>query len=292
MPWLIGVLALLASAPAAAHHVSGTEAFPVEPWAALLLAASAALYCVGTARLWHRAGRGRGIARPEALRFGCGWLVLCAALMPPLDAMGDRSFAAHMLQHELLMAVAAPLLVLGRPLEAWTWALAPSWRMQLASIRAPRLRAAWSCLTDPLAAWILHAIAVWTWHVPALFAAAYASTGMHILQHASFLGTALLFWWSVFEPGRRNEGGTSLASIFTTMMHTGALGALLTFGAALWYPWYRGAYGLTALEDQQLGGLIMWGPASLAYVAAALVIASRWLLPPRRTAGSSAASSR
>jgi putative membrane protein len=292
MPWLIGALLLGAAAPAWAHHPGGTDAFAIDPWAALCLAASAALYCLGVARLWRRAGRGRGIARAEAIRFAAGWVVLCAALMPPLDGMGERSFAAHMTQHELLMAVAAPLLVLGRPLEAWTWALASPWRAQLASIRWPALRSVWSFITDPLGAWMLHAIAIWAWHVPALFQAALASTGMHILQHASFLGTALIFWWSVFEPGRRRESGAALASVFTTMMHTGALGALLTFGAAPWYPSYSGAYGLTALEDQQLGGLIMWGPASLAYLAAALVIASRWLLPPRRTAGSPAGSSR
>ena len=292
MPWLIGLAALLAGAPAFAHHTAAGEAFAIEPWAALCLAGSAALYGIGVVRLWRRAGQARGITRGNVMRFACGWLVLCAALMPPLDTLGAQSFAAHMTQHELLMAVAAPLLVLGRPLEAWTWALAPEWRAQVASIRRPALRATWAAMTDPLGAWLLHAIAIWAWHVPALFQAALDSTGVHILQHASFLGTALAFWWSVFEPGRRRDGGAALASVFTTMMHTGALGALLTFGAALWFPAYSGAYGLTALEDQQLGGLIMWGPASLAYLAAALVIASRWLLPSRRTAGSPAGSSR
>jgi cytochrome c oxidase assembly factor CtaG len=206
--------------------------------------------------------------------------------MPPLDLVAASSFAAHMAQHELMMALAAPLLVLGRPLEAWTWALPSSWRLGIVPITRWRpLRATWSCLADPLVAWTVHAIAVWTWHVPAAFEAALHSTGVHIAQHASFMVTALFFWWSVFERGRRHNGGSALASVFTTMMHTGALGALLTFGAALWYPSYAGAYGLTALEDQQLGGLIMWGPASFAYLAAALVIASRWLLQPRRTAG-------
>ena len=127
--------------------------------------------------------------------------------------------------------------------------------------------------------------------MPAFFEAATHSTGVHIAQHASFMVTALFFWWSVLDRPRRTASGAALASVFATMGHTGALGALLTFSAALWYPSYRGAYGLTALEDQQLGGLVMWGPAGLAYLAAALVIASRWLLPaPRRTADSRATS--
>jgi putative membrane protein len=293
MPWLIAFVALATCPSANAHHAGAADSLAIEPWAAACLAAGAFVYALGVSRLWRRAGRGRGIATAHVARFAIGWLILCVALMPPLDGMGERSFAAHMVQHELLMAIAAPLLVLGRPLEAWAWALAPAWRSHVRALTHSNwFAAAWHAITQPLAAWMLHAIAVWAWHVPALFEAALASTAVHILQHTSFLGTALLFWWSVFDRRPRNTGGAALASLFTTMGHTGALGALLTFGARLWYRSYAGAFGLTALEDQQLGGLIMWGPASLAYLAAALVIASRWLLPPRHIAGSSAAPSR
>jgi putative membrane protein len=267
----------------------------IEPWAAASLAASAVAYAIGVRRLWRRAGRGRGICAADVARFATGWLLVCAALLSPLDAWAERSFAAHMVQHEILMAAAAPFLVLGRPLEAWTWALAPSWRVALGgAVRAPWLRGSWRIATSPPGAWTLHAVALWAWHIPAVFEAALASEGVHIAQHACFLGTALFFWWSVFDRGRRDADAASLASLFTTMGHTGALGALLTFAQHPWYASYAAgpAFGLTPLEDQQLGGLIMWAPASLAYLAAALVIASRWLLPPRRTAGSSAASSR
>ena len=270
---------------ASAHHVApGAPA--IEPWGAACLVASVSLYAVGATRLWQRAGMFRGISRGDALRFAAGWLLLCVALLPPLDAMGERSFAAHMVQHEILMVIAAPLLVTGRPLEAWTWALAPSWRARLALVtRSRALRAIWATLTEPVVAWTLHAIALWTWHVPSLFEAAIASTPVHIAQHTSFLVTALFFWWTVFERARRNAGAASMASLFTTLGHSGALGALLTFGSTAWYPSYSGAFGLTALEDQQLGGVLMWGPASFAYLVAALVIASRWLLSPRRIAG-------
>jgi putative membrane protein len=264
----------------------------MEPWAAACLAASATLYAVGVRRLWRRAGAGRGISGADAARFAAGWLLACAALAAPLDEWAGRSFAAHMVQHEMLMAAAAPFLVLGRPLEAWTWALAPAWRAALgAVVRARWLRTAWGIATSAAGAWTLHALALWAWHIPAVFDAALASEGVHIAQHACFLGTALLFWGSVLDRGRREAGAAALASLFTTMAHTGALGALLTFAQQPWYAGYApgAAFGLTPLEDQQLGGLIMWAPASLAYLVAALVIASRWLLPPRRTAGSSAA---
>ncbi|WP_298231313.1 cytochrome c oxidase assembly protein, partial [uncultured Azohydromonas sp.] len=125
--WCVAALALaLAAGPAGAHAV-GEEASGA-PWAALvitLLGLSALLYVLGVARLWQHAGVGHGIARARAAAFTLGWLTLAASLLGPLDHWATESFAAHMLQHELLMLVAAPLLVLGRPLAAWTWALPP-----------------------------------------------------------------------------------------------------------------------------------------------------------------------
>src|SRR5207244_3778044 len=136
----------------------------------------------------------------------------------------------------------------------------------------------WRAIIDPIGAWTLHAVALWVWHAPVLFDAAVAHEGVHIAQHASFLATALLFWWSVLAPAHQPTG-RAMASIFTTMLHTGALGALLTFSTGAWYLSYASttiAFGLQPLEDQQLGGLVMWVPAGFAYVAAGLWIASRW----------------
>jgi putative membrane protein len=250
-------------------------------WPALLgalLLASAALYALGLARLWRRAGAGRGITRAQALRFALGWLALCAALLPPLDTWADALFAAHMVQHEMLMVVAAPLLVLGRPLEAWTWGLPPPWRMPLARFtQVGWLRRPWAAATEPVGAWCIHAAAVWGWHVPALFDAALANENVHVLQHACFLGSALLFWWAVFGRGVHRPDGSSLASLFTTMIHTSALGALLTFAPHPWYAHYAGSASLTALQDQQLGGLVMWVPAGCAYMAAGLAVVAEWL---------------
>jgi putative membrane protein len=183
-----------------------------------------------------------------------------------------------MVQHELLMVVAAPLLVLGRPLEAWTWALAPPWRVLIGSwTRSIAARSAWRAFTEPVAAWSLHALALWAWHIPALFEAGLANEGVHILQHASFFVSALLFWSSVL--GAARGAGAGVASVFTTMLHTGALGMLLTFAASPWYAAYTAGgterFGLNALEDQQLGGLVMWIPAGLAYLAAGLALTWR-----------------
>jgi hypothetical protein len=116
--------------------------------------------------------------------------------------------------------------------------------------------------------------------VPRLFDAALVSPGLHALQHLSFLATALLFWWPVLGPTARRQPGAALLSLFTTMLHTAALGALLALAASPWYAAYAAtapAAGWDPLADQQLGGLIMWVPAGTGYVAAALAIAARCL---------------
>ena len=278
-----GAALLAAPAIASAHRVAdaGGRSAGNEVLVALLLASSLALYALGLARLWGRAGSGRGITRGQALRFALGWLALFVALLTPVDTGGDKLFAVHMVQHELLMVVAAPLLVLGRPLEAWAWGLPPSWRPRFARVARVRwLARAWDAITEPAGAWCIHFAALWAWHVPRFFEAALESEAIHVAQHASFLASALLFWWAVFGRGVRRADGASLALVFTTMMHTSALGALLTFAPAPWYPHYVGTTMLSPVEDQQLGGLVMWVPGSVSYLAAALWIVAGWLRRP------------
>ena len=289
---MIAAAAAALALPALAHEQALGAAAPTpelrwsfEAWAVALLAASAVFYAIGVRRLWRRAGRGRGITLAQSARFAGGWLVLCAALVSPIDMLGAELFSMHMLQHELLMVVAAPLFVLSRPLEAWTWALKPAWRKALAGIcRIDLLRGAWRICSEPIGAWSLHAIAIWVWHVPVLFEAALADEAVHIAQHSCFLSSALFFWWSVFGRGASRYGGASMASLFTTMMHTSALGALLTFAPTPWYAHYAQAsmFGLSALEDQQLGGLLMWVPGGIAYLVAGLAIVATWLGPAAR----------
>jgi putative membrane protein len=291
----VALLLLIAAAPAWAHAPQASGAhdvlrhFTFEPWVVAPLVIALALYAAGVARLWRHAGAGRGITRGQAACFAGGWLSLAVALVSPLDALGGQLFSAHMVQHEVLMLVSAPLMVLARPLAAWTWAFGPAQRRRLGhAVQARWWAATWGTLTDPLAAWSLHAIALWAWHVPSFFEAAVQSEAVHAFQHASFLGTALLFWWAVLgRDGRVVKGsGAAMAYLFTTMLHTGALGALLTVAPTPWYPHYAStatAFGLDALEDQQLGGLVMWVPGSAAYLAAALVVMARLLaLRPTR----------
>lgn len=254
-----------------------------EPWVMACLALSLLLYARGLVRLWHKAGGPRGVRWPQALAFAGGWLALAAALMSPLDALGHLLFSAHMVQHEVLMVVAAPLLVLGRPLAVWAWALSPALRRRVGrGVSHPAVARPWRVLSDATVAWALHGVVLWAWHLPALFEAALASGTIHTLQHLSFFGTALLFWWAPLAGASRSGQGASMFYLFSTMVHTAVLGALLTLAPTLWYPSYgptAAALGFDPLEDQQLGGLVMWVPAGLAYLAAGLAVAARALRP-------------
>ncbi|MCW5978499.1 MAG: cytochrome c oxidase assembly protein [Bryobacteraceae bacterium] len=268
---------------AAAHEGEPLEphdlptAWVLDPWILIPLALSGWLYWRGSRPLWADKP-GRGIRRWEARAFWAGWAALAVALVSPLHALGEALFSAHMAQHELMMVVAAPLVVLGRPLVPFLWGLPLSWRR-----RAGRLgqygwfQAGWRALSHPLSAWSIHAVAVWIWHVPGLYEATVENDLIHTFQHVSFLGSALLFWWALIHGREAGMGhGAAIVYVFTTALHGGALGAILTFAPTTWYPIYENttwAWGLTALEDQQLAGLIMWIPAGLLYAVAALALA-------------------
>jgi putative membrane protein len=261
------------------------SAWSWEPLVVVSLGLSLGLYCRGVRLVWRSAGSGHGVGIWEAAAFVLGWISLAVALVSPLHQLGGVLFTAHMAQHELLMVVAAPLLVLGRPIIPFLWALPMSWRRVLGGWSAVRpVAAMWALLTLPLVAWILHGLAIWIWHAPSWYQATLGSETIHTLQHVTFLGTALLFWWSLLH-GREGRLGRPAAVIylFTTSVHTSLLGALLTFSSNLWYPLYEATtlpWGLTPLEDQQLAGVIMWVPAGVFYLVAALALAATWLKDP------------
>jgi putative membrane protein len=243
------------------------------------VALSALLYALGRARLALR-GRGRGDAvRPrEALAFAAGLATVVGALVSPMDRLSERLFAIHMGQHELLMLVAAPLLVLGRPLVPFLLALPARWQPRALAVaqRAAVLRT-WAFLTAPLVAVAVHALARWIWHVPALFDGALDHPSVHALQHLSFFLTAILFWWSVVHGRYGRAGyGVSVLAVLVTVAHTGLLAAILTLATSPLYRTYARLLGERALADQRVAGLVMWVPAGtlLAMIGLALLAAS------------------
>jgi putative membrane protein len=271
--WLT-VAATLTAAPLWAGSDIRASAISSWNWPPVIvasLALTAILYTAGTIRMVRRSANPK-LHAPAVAFFVAGWLSLLIALDSPLHELGEQLFWVHMTQHEILMLISAPLFVLSRPLAPMLWGMPFTWRR-------PFGQAARAAVIRPSVAWCVHAIALWVWHVPALFDATLTNPWIHAAQHLSFFGSALLFWWSLFE-ARGHNYGAGVLYIFTTAIHTSILGALLTFAPSIWYSPYAATtapWGLTPLEDQQLGGLIMWVPAGLVYVATGLALFARWL---------------
>lgn len=256
---------------------------------AAMLAASLSLYVTGLVRLWRSAGRGHGIRAVNVAAFGGGIVALIVALLSPLDALSDVLFSAHMGQHELLMLVAAPLLVMGKPWLTAAWALPERWRRQsLAALQQPLARGPWRVITAPVTILVLHALALWVWHIPLLFDHALENETVHAVQHLSFFVTAALFWWALVQGRYGRAGyGAGVLFVFMTAMHSGILGALITFAERLWYPVHEGrtrAAGLDPLQDQQLAGLLMWIPAGVILMVLGLGFLAAWLGESERRA--------
>jgi putative membrane protein len=214
--------------------------------------------------------------------FAAGWLSLVFALDSPLHPLGEQLFSAHMLQHEILILLSAPLIAASHPGATWLWALVPRHRAGVGSLVHKVESACLVCLiTAPLAAWIIEAVALWVWHIPALYQATLTSDSIHAAQHLSFFLSALVFWSALYGVGRSVMNyGTATLYVFGTAVHCSALGALLTFSTVIWYPAYQGTtsrWGLTPLQDQQLGGLLMWVPSGVVFILIALVLFARWL---------------
>ena len=273
------------------HTLNAPRAF--SPWdlgVLLLLVIVGTLYLLGTIRLARRAHLSSRVlpASPsrlthwEPLAFTVGWGALVFSILPPLDNLSLQFFSVHMIQHELMMLVGAPLLIFGRPLQRCVAGLTGTFRHRVArALHSRAMSSGWSLLTAPLVAWTLHGLAIWVWHMPALYDAAVGNEGIHTLQHAMFVGSSALFWWGMLY-GRYGRAGYGAAVfyVFLTVVHTGILGAMVTFAPTPLYPIYAApaaAHGIDPLVDQQRAGLLMWIPAGLVMTLLGLALFAAWL---------------
>ena len=249
------------------------EQWTFEPYVVLSLGLSVALYIAGMIRC-------PPLRKWQAVSFFAGWTSLVIALVSPLDALSEIYFSAHMAQHEILMIVAAPLIVLGRPLVAFLWALPATWRSSLGAFaQTEPIAKTWHFITGGAVITIVHALALWIWHIPLLYQATLHDELIHAMQHISFFVTAALLWWALIHGRYGRLGyGVAVLYVFATAAHSGALGALITFSTHVWYP----IYGANAIEDQQLAGLIMWVPAGVLLAVLGIALFAAWLAEAER----------
>jgi putative membrane protein len=245
------------------------------------LEAVVAGYLLLTGPLRRRRGWGPPPTRGRLAAFLGGTALLAAVVLGPVAEWAERAaLSAHMLQHLVLMLVVPPLWLAGLP--DWLWPRLTA---------RPRVRAAGLQLTRPIVTLLLASAVQAAWHVPVAFEAALRADPLHALEHLSFLGTGLLFWWPVLgtapawprptPPGR-------LLYLFLATIPMMAIAAPITLAEDLLYPAYAAApvaWPLPPAADQVLAGVLMWVGGSLVYLAAATVVFFRWAWPETREDG-------
>ena len=231
----------------------------------------AAVLAVAYAAGWRASGQ--RVQRVRAAAFGAGLASLIAALNGPLHDLAEGGvFSAHMAQHLILTLLAPPLLLAGTP-SFIADALLDGW-LSRAATRVP-LRA----LTRPLVALAAWSIALFVWHLPAPYAAALDAHALHFVQHATLMGAAVLAWWPVASPSRRLPAlpyAARILYLFVFGMPMTIVAAMITGAEVRLYPFAHTVWALTPLEDQRLGGILMWVPAGLVPLAAFTAVFFRW----------------
>ena len=250
----------------------------VDAWLLLAtLIVTAAVYARGwwalSRRMPHRFGVGRLAA------FLGGLTVIAVSLESSLDALAGERLSAHMVQHQLLMMLAPPLLWLGAPVAPMLRGLPRGIRRLAATaLASPPVRRIADVIARPAVGWIAFALAFWVWHLQWLYELALTSHAWHHVEHACFFATAMLFWRPVIRPwpGRWSwPRWTMIPYLLLADVQNTVLAAILTFSDRLIYPAYAAVSGggASVLDDQATAGVIMWLPGSLVFLVAAMYLA-------------------
>lgn len=238
------------------------------------------LRAVGT-RLRPRVLRRRGLC------FAAGLSTILVALDSPVEGLADDWFWAHMLQHVLLLMVAAPLLVLGAPWLPFWRPLPLGLRRRLARLLVKSRSLSWlrhfaRLVVTPVAAWLLFNVNLAVWHVPAVYDLTLRNTGVHYAEHLSFVLLGLLFWSQVLHSPPFHPRLSSFGRVIYTAAGSAAswlLAIVLTFATTPFYPAQSTGHsgGLSALTDQQLAAGVMLGPGSITYAVVVVYWLYIWL---------------
>ncbi|HYI65319.1 MAG TPA: cytochrome c oxidase assembly protein [Candidatus Limnocylindrales bacterium] len=255
------------------------SAWSFDPLPLIAIIAAAVAYLWATRRV-NRAHR----ANPQpAYRSGLflgGLAALAVALLSPIEAYEGSLFSIHMIQHMLLELVAAPLLLAGAPITLALRVASSSARRWLLAVLQSRVV---HVISFPVVAWLLFAAVNWGWHFSALYDQALENQALHYFQHATFLGAALLFWWPVVgaDPSPwRLPHPVRLLYLFLALPQNSFLGVALMSAPSVLYPHYvtnLRDWGLSPIEDQALGGGIMWVVGDLFFLAAMMLVVVSWM---------------
>jgi putative membrane protein len=242
----------------------------------LLLLASLYLYALGPYR--RRARITEQASRWQIASFFTGLVITFFALNGPIHDLSDSYlFSVHMVQHLILSQLMPPLLLLGVPAFMWRAIVRPAWVQPVARL-----------LSRPPVAFALYAVCFSAWHLQPAYDLMMRNHNVHIVTHLQFMVTAVILWWPVVSPlpeYPRMAYGPAMLYLFLASIPMMFVGALITLADHVLYPWYASAprvWGLSPLDDQKLGGLIMWVPGGLYYWAGISVLFFLWSRRERR----------
>ncbi len=255
-----------------------------------LTCAAFVLHLLGERRAAILTGRPRDRrARRRAMTFYAGLATTAVALATPIDAFAQKLLWVHMIQHMLMLTIAAPLIVLGQPWRSLWRPLPLGFRRKVARavVRSPRcapLRALGRVAGSPLGAWVIFVVGLYAWHWPAAYDLALQNTWVHALEHITFITCAILFWAQVTAtpPSQRRLSTLQRAAyVFSASIPNVALAAVLAFTPEAIYPFYTHLLnrpgGISALQDQQIAAGIMWSAGDLPFGIAIVWLLYRWL---------------
>jgi putative membrane protein len=247
-----------------------------------LIAASAVYFWA-----WRKVRSSKGNQPPNwyAWAYAGGIFSLAFSLLGPLESFNEQLFSLHMSQHLVIMQIATPLLLLGRPAQLILRALPPRQTKGTVGFLFGKsnIRFAVIAITGPIITFLLFSVNLGLWHLPNFYEAALNNAWIHHLQHILFAGFSMIYWWIIIDPVPRHHRlpeGWAIGSIFLSMMIGSGIGAILTLSSTALYPFYSEAtnpWGWSPLLDQQIGGLIMWVGSFLLYAGVAIWLAAQFL---------------
>ena len=220
--------------------------------------------------------------------FVLGLLCIWLAVASPLAALDHELLTIHMVQHLLLMTLAPPLIWFGAPMNALLHGVPQGFRNVMRHcFRSPPIQRLGRAIAHPAVCWLAAAATLVGWHVPSLFALGMRSGLWHTIEQVSFLASGLLFWWPVIQPGKGASNGSEwpiLLYLFLATLPCDILSGFLVFCNRVVYLGFLASpqsNGLSALEDQQCAGALMWTCVTIVYLIAAAIFAARLLSPHR-----------
>ncbi len=253
-----------------------------QPHILIMLFLMGLIYYLGFHRMIKLRGHDAHKLRKSSSSYYAGLFILLIALISPVDTMSDSLAWVHMLQHTLILMVAAPLMALGGPAHISQWSLSKKVWARLGNFRLLLTKFfQLSRFKRPFVAWALYMLVLSIWHIPLFYEAALKWERIHDLQHLLFFVTSFFFWRVLFDPYQKGiRPMIGIIYTFIASIHGIILGVLMTVSPIIWYgPYIESAprFGYDPLIDQQIAGLIMWMPAGISYALGALALLLREL---------------